>query len=125
LETDSSNVERVTLIQTGAATHSTNFQHRFVELVFSNGSGALSVEMPRRAADTPPGYYLLFLINDSAGSSKAKLVRVMLTPSPPPPPPSPLPASTGGGGGATGLELLVLLGLPSVYAQPKRNMAGR
>ena len=119
METNSSNVERVTLVQTGAATHSTNLQQRFVELAFSNGSGALNVEMPQRAADTPPGYYLLFVINDSAVPSKAKLVRVMLTP------PSPLPASTGGGGGATGLELLVLLGLPSVYAQRKRNMAGR
>jgi hypothetical protein len=81
--------------------------------------------MPQRAVDTPPGYYLLFVINDSAGSSKAKLVRLMLTPSPPPPPPSPLPASTGGGGGATGLELLSLLGLPSVYVQRMRNIAGK
>lgn len=70
------NIDRVTLIQAGSATHGANLQQRFVELPFTADGNTLSVQMPARATDTPPGYYLLFVIDDQGVPSKAKIVKV-------------------------------------------------
>ena len=120
-------IDRVTLVAAGAVTHGVNLQQRFVELAFSTTGSSISAEMPARAAETPPGYYLLFIVNDAGVPSPAKIVRVnvreelhRLTATATPPPPL-----QSGGGGATGLDFLVLLGLLSVFAQRKRNTAGR
>ena len=69
-------VSRVTLLQTGAPTHSINVQQRFVDLPFTTDSNMLFVEMHDRATDVPPGYYLLFVINDSGVPSVGKIVRI-------------------------------------------------
>jgi len=121
---DPSEIDRVTLVGAGAATHAVNLQQRFVELAFSATGNSISAEMPARATDTPPGYYLLFVVNDAGVPSRAKIVRVNIRQEPPPPPPPPPPPMQSGGGGATGLDLLVLLGLFNVLAQRKRNTAG-
>jgi hypothetical protein len=78
LQAGSSNIRRVTLVQAGAATHSTNLQQRFVELSFEANGGSLFVNMPARETDTPPGYYLLFVVNDKGVPSNARIVRVAL-----------------------------------------------
>ena len=72
----SGNISRVTLLQTGAPTHSINVQQRFVELPFTASSNTLFVEMHDRATDVPPGYYLLFVLNDSGVPSMGKIVRI-------------------------------------------------
>jgi hypothetical protein len=72
----SGNITRVTLLQTGAPTHSINVQQRFVELPFTESSNTLFVEMHDRATDVPPGYYLLFIVNDSGVPSVGKIVRI-------------------------------------------------
>jgi len=121
---DPSEIDRVTLVGAGAATHAVNLQQRFVELAFSATGNSISAEMPARATETPPGYYLLFVVNDAGVPSRAKIVRVNIRQEPPPPPPPPPPPMQSGGGGATGLDLLVLLGLFNVLAQRKRKTAG-
>ena len=75
---DSANIQRVTLVKTGAVTHSFNMDQRFVELAFTESGGVLSVQAPSRATDIPPGYYLLFVINDAGTPSKGRIVRVMV-----------------------------------------------
>jgi chitodextrinase len=73
------NIERVTLVKTGAVTHSFNMDQRFVPLAFTDaGGGVLSVHAPSRATDIPPGYYLLFVINNAGTPSKGRIVRVMI-----------------------------------------------
>lgn len=69
---------RVVLVKTGSTTHGWNMDQRFVELSFTRTADpqTLSVHMPSRAADTPPGYYLLFLINAQGVPSRAKMVFV-------------------------------------------------
>ncbi len=74
----SGGISRVTLLHTGAATHSTNLQQRFVELSFTRSSNTLNVHMHDKATDVPPGYYLLFVINDSGVPSVGKIVRINL-----------------------------------------------
>lgn len=68
---------RVVLIKTGAETHGLNFEQRFVELPFAAGNGTpkpLAVNMPSRAADVPPGYYMLFVLDAAGVPSRAKIV---------------------------------------------------
>jgi hypothetical protein len=74
----SGDISRVTLLQTGAATHSVNVQQRFVELPFTASSNTLFVEMHDQATDVPPGYYLLFVIKDNGVPSVGKIVRINL-----------------------------------------------
>jgi hypothetical protein len=106
-----SGIDRVTLVRAGAATHGVNLEQRFVELAFSMIGGSIAVEMPARAAETPPGYYLLFVLNSAGVPSRAKIVRVNIRTTTPPPPVS----TPNGGGGATGFGLLALLGLLSAF----------
>jgi hypothetical protein len=69
-------IDRVTLVQTGAATHAVNSQQRFVELPFTSGSNTLFVQMHDQATDVPPGYYLLFVIKSNGVPSVGKIVRI-------------------------------------------------
>ena len=73
---DTADIQRVTLVKTGAVTHSFNMDQRFVELAFTGSGGVLSVHAPSRATDTPPGYYLLFVINGAGTPSNGRIVRV-------------------------------------------------
>ncbi len=69
-------VSRVTLVKTGAVTHSFNMDQRFLELPFAVSSTTLTVQAPTRASDAPPGYYLLFAIDDQGVPSVAKIVKI-------------------------------------------------
>ncbi len=69
-------IQRVTLVKTSAVTHSFNMDQRFVDLSFIASGDTLSVQMPQRATDVTPGYYLLFVINANGTPSKGKIVRV-------------------------------------------------
>ena len=55
--------QRVTLVKTGSVTHSVNMDQRFIELPFTANGDLLDVQLPARASDTPPGYYLMFVLN--------------------------------------------------------------
>ena len=113
ISADPQEVDRVTLVDAGAVTHGVNLQQRFVELAFSATGSTISAEMPVRAAETPPGYYLLFVLNGAGVPSVARIVRVIVDDGASPPPPS-----QGGGGGASVLDFLLLLGL---LRRPRRR----
>ncbi|RZA23951.1 MAG: DUF1929 domain-containing protein [Proteobacteria bacterium] len=71
-------IERVTLVKTGAVTHSFNQDQRFVELSFTQGWGnTLSVTMPENSNIATPGFYLLFLIDSAGVPSKAEILRFL------------------------------------------------
>ena len=74
--TAASGVSRVTLVKTGAVTHSFNMDQRFLELPFTAAGGTLSVAAPVRASDAPPGYYLLFAIDSSGVPSIGKIIKI-------------------------------------------------
>ncbi|MBL8343342.1 MAG: DUF1929 domain-containing protein, partial [Rubrivivax sp.] len=68
---------RVTFVKTGSVTHSWNMDQRFVDLPFTAGAnGALSVQIPARASDVPPGMWMMFVFDDAGVPSEAKMVRV-------------------------------------------------
>ena len=82
VQMDSTNISRVTLAKTGSVTHSVNMDQRFVELSFTASANMLSVDLPVRASDTPPGFYFMFVIDDSGVPSVAKMLRINIDPSP-------------------------------------------
>lgn len=62
---DAAAVRRVTMIKTGAVTHSFNMDQRFLELGFAReGEAALRVTLPASPAAAPPGPYLLFALDE-------------------------------------------------------------
>jgi len=76
---NSTNIRRVTLVKTGSVTHSVNMDQRFIELAFTQSSTTSFVQAPDTAGEAPPGYYLLFVIDDVGVPSVAKIIRVNIT----------------------------------------------
>jgi hypothetical protein len=71
-----SNISRVTLVKTGAVTHSFNMDQRFLELPFTESNKTLFVQTPQNANIAPPGYYLLFVFNSQGVPSVGEIVRM-------------------------------------------------
>ena len=69
-------VSRVTFVKTGSATHGWNMEQRFVELPFNASGSNLSVQIPGRASDVPPGSWMMFVFDNAGVPSEARLVRV-------------------------------------------------
>ena len=85
---NSASIRKVALLRLGAVTHSVNFEQRYVPLSFSAGDGQLTATVPQNANVTPPGVYMLFIVDGAGVPSVAKMVRIASDAPPPPPPPS-------------------------------------
>lgn len=70
-------VRRVTLVRLPSVTHAFDENQRFLELEFSRSDAGLRVTAPARAADCPPGHYMLFVVNAAGVPSVARIVRVV------------------------------------------------
>jgi YVTN family beta-propeller protein len=73
-------ITKVSFIKSGSVTHGWNMDQRFVDLPFNAQGGTLSVQIPGRASDVPPGMWMLFVLDDSGVPSLAKMVRVNVAP---------------------------------------------
>lgn len=77
---DAANISQAVFMRVSSATHSIDFEQRRVPLTFSlnnNGTGSsLSVKAPANSNIAPPGYYMLFLLDQSGVPSVAEMVRV-------------------------------------------------
>ena len=71
---DAANISQVILMRPGSATHSFNMDQRYVGMSFTAGSGTLTVTAPPNSNIAPPGYYMLFLINNQGVPSVAPFV---------------------------------------------------
>ena len=88
---DAANISSVVLMRDGAPTHAFDMEQRTVGLAFTAGSGSLTVTAPPNSNVAPPGYYMLFLLNNSGVPSVAATIHVAnqpqtATPSFSPPP---------------------------------------
>ena len=72
-------ISRVTLIKTGATTHSNNMEQRFIELDFTDINNGVSVSLPDSANIAPPGFYLLHLLDNKGVPSEAHIIRISST----------------------------------------------
>lgn len=73
---DAASIRRVTMVATGSVTHSFDMNQRFIELEFRREGDRLVAELPKNEHDTPPGYYMIFVLNEAGTPSHARIVRV-------------------------------------------------
>jgi YVTN family beta-propeller protein len=77
-------ISRVVMIKTASVTHSWNMEQRFVELTYQQNGSSLRVQAPTRAADAPPGFYMLFAFNAAGTPAIAPILRVGVAANPNP-----------------------------------------
>jgi hypothetical protein len=76
---DASSISAVNLVSLGADTHQSDMSQHFVPLSFTAGSGSLTVQAPAAAAQAPPGYYMVFVVNGNGVPSVAAIVKLSRT----------------------------------------------
>ena len=81
---DAANIASVVLVRNGTVTHAFGMDQREVVLSFTAASGTLNVTSPPNSNIAPPGYYMLFILNQSGVPSAASFVQVSSQPSPQP-----------------------------------------
>ena len=70
-------VADVVLIRPGTVTHGVNFDQRSVSLPFSvEDGGTLLVDAPTSSIQAPPGWYMMFLVDNTGVPSIASWVRI-------------------------------------------------
>jgi hypothetical protein len=72
---DAATITSVSLIRPGAVTHAFDEDQRFLNLTFTAGSDSLIIDAPASANLAPPGYYMLFLLNNAGVPSIAAFVQ--------------------------------------------------
>jgi len=77
---DAANISHVVLVRNGTVTHAFSMDQREVEMSFTSGTGALTVTAPPNGNIAPPGYYMLFILNNSGVPSVATFVQVIPQP---------------------------------------------
>jgi hypothetical protein len=75
-------IASVVLIRPGSVTHSFDMDQRFIGLPFTVQNGGLTVTLPKNSNLTPPGYYMLFLVNKAGVPSVAQFLQVTGAPAP-------------------------------------------
>jgi len=74
------------LVRNGVATHSFNTNQRLVDLpIASQGGGVVEVEVTGEPNVAPPGWYMLFLVDDQGIPSAAKWIHLQAAPPNPSP----------------------------------------
>jgi hypothetical protein len=73
---DAANISSVVLMRNGAVTHAFNMDQRYVGLAFTSGAGVLNVTGPPNGNIAPPGYYMLFILNNAGVPSIATMLQV-------------------------------------------------
>jgi hypothetical protein len=78
---DAANISSAVLIRAGGVTHAFNMDQRLVETSFTVAdAGDLTVTAPPNGNIAPPGYYLLFLVNNAGVPSIASFVQLTAVP---------------------------------------------
>jgi hypothetical protein len=70
------NIKQVVLIRPSSVTHSVNFEQRRIPLVISASKKSLQATAPSAASIAPPGYYMMFIIDNNGVPSVAKMVKL-------------------------------------------------
>ncbi len=77
---DAANVKDVVLIRPGSASHSFDFDQRFIGLTYNARGGKITASAPPNGNIAPPGYYMLFILNQDGVPSLAKFVHLSSNP---------------------------------------------
>jgi Domain of unknown function (DUF1929)/Glyoxal oxidase N-terminus len=69
-------ITKVSLVRLGSTTHAFDMNQRFQWLSFTRQDGALDVSMPGNPNRTPPGHYMLFVLDGSGVPSVGRTIWV-------------------------------------------------
>jgi hypothetical protein len=73
---DASRIQSASLVRMGSVTHNFDMDQRFIPLNTTPQSGGVTVSGPSDANVAPPGWYMLFLVDDQGVPSVSKIVKV-------------------------------------------------
>jgi hypothetical protein len=76
VNTPNTNITGAALAAPGAVTHGVDMNQRMLELNVVQRTGCVSLTAPTGRNAAPPGYYMLFLLNDQGVPSVAKFVKL-------------------------------------------------
>ncbi|MGH7579623.1 MAG: galactose oxidase-like domain-containing protein [Gemmatimonadales bacterium] len=76
LTSQSATITRVSLIRLGATTHAFDENQRFQRMAFSSNSTGLTVAAPSSRNRTPPGHYMVFILNGADVPSVGRIIRI-------------------------------------------------
>ncbi len=76
VSSSATNIEKITLVRLSSVTHSINMDQRINRLAFSATAGGFTVTAPASANLCPPGYYMLFLIDNQGVPSIARIMAI-------------------------------------------------
>ncbi|MBF6025004.1 galactose oxidase-like domain-containing protein [Lysobacter niastensis] len=79
-------ISRVTIVRSGSVTHSFDMGQRFLQLPFTVVGSEIEATLPTNTFETPPGFYLVFVINSQGVPSEAAMMRINVAGQTPPPP---------------------------------------
>ncbi|MEO7165514.1 MAG: galactose oxidase-like domain-containing protein [Chthoniobacterales bacterium] len=83
---DAATIGSVVLARAGSTTHAFDMEQRLIGLSFNaTASGKLTATAPPNGFIAPPGYYMLFILNQAGVPSVAKFVHLSSTPQDQPP----------------------------------------
>ena len=73
---DGAAIGAVALMRPGAATHSFNEDQRFINLSFQQTTGGITIKAPVNGNLAPPGYYMIYLVNQDGVPSVAAFIQL-------------------------------------------------
>src|SRR6185437_13580720 len=73
---NAASITKVSWIAIGSVTHAFNQNQRFLTLNFSQAAGGLNVTAPSSSNLSPPGYYMLFILNGAGVPSVAQIIQI-------------------------------------------------
>jgi len=73
---DAASIAKVAITALGSLTHAQNWNERYVPLSFASAGGSLNVTLPSSPNIVPPGYYLLWIVNNAGVPAVARFLRV-------------------------------------------------
>jgi hypothetical protein len=73
---EAATIATVSLIRLGSTTHAFDMNQRFQRVQFTRGTGVLTITAPADPNRTPPGHYMLFLVNEAGVPSVAKIIAI-------------------------------------------------
>jgi hypothetical protein len=76
VNTPNVNIASAALVAPGAVTHGVDMNQRMLKLPVAQRTGCVSVTAPTGRNAAPPGYYMLFLLNDQGVPSVAQFVKL-------------------------------------------------
>jgi concanavalin A-like lectin/glucanase superfamily protein/galactose oxidase-like protein/Big-like domain-containing protein/purple acid phosphatase-like protein len=73
---DASRIQKVSFVRMGSVTHNVDMDQRFMNLSMTAGSDSVSINGPANANLAPPGFYMVFLIDDQGVPSMGQIVQL-------------------------------------------------